>query len=180
MKIDATASLRLWAVTVDLGGERYRIPPRPAAAWLAAIGATNLSRIIPGMLEDVDAGEDLLDRILAGEVRAAEWQDAAHDAIATVTGMKWWTASRLTYYLLSSWSTLGGAVLSRGLDPAVAPVGAVLTLTYRILLENCKDESERRKLDLELDKPPTGIPISEMYDAQQAASNFMSLADAPG
>lgn len=179
MKIDATASLRVWAVTVDIAGRSYRIPPRPAAAWLGAIASTNLARIVPGMIEDVEAGEDLLDALLAGEVPVAEWQNAAHDAIATVTGMKWWTASRLTYYLLDSWSVLGGAVLARGLDPSVAPVGAVLTLTYRILLENCKDESERRKLDLELDKPPTGIPISEMYDPKQAAANFMSLAGAP-
>lgn len=179
MKIDATASLRLWAVTVDLGGDRYRIPPRPAAAWLAAIGDVSLSRILPGMLEDVEAGEDLLDRVLDGEIPVVEWQDAARDAIATVTGMKWWTASRLTYYLLDNWGTLGGAALARGLDPAVAPVGAVLTLTYRILLETCKDETERRKLDLELDKPPTGIPISEMYDAKQAAASFMALANAP-
>lgn len=180
MKIDATASLRVWAVTVDLGGQRYRIPPRPAAAWLGAIGSPNLSRIIPGMLEDVEAGEDLLDRLLAGEIPVAEWQDAAHDAIATVTGMKWWTASRLTYYLLDSWSILGGTVLARGLDPAAAPVGAVLTLTYRILLENCKDEAERRKLDLELDRPPAGIPIAQMYDAKEASANFMALANAPG
>ena len=180
MRIDATASLRVWAVTVDIGGRRYRIPPRPAAAWLGAIGATSLSRIVPGMLEDVEAGESLLDDLLTGEIPVVDWQDAAHDAIATVTGMKWWTASRLTHYLLDSWGILGGAVLARGLDPAVAPVGAVLTLTYRILLENCKDESERRKLDLELDKPPTGVPISQMYDAQQASANFMALADAPG
>lgn len=179
MKIDATASLRVWAVTVELAGRSYRIPPRPAAAWLGAIASTNLARVVPGMIEDVEAGEDLLDALLAGEIPVADWQDAAHDAIATVTGMKWWTASRLTYYLLDSWSVLGGAVLARGLDPSVAPVGAVLTLTYRILLENCKDETERRKLDLELDKPPTGIPVSEMYDPKQAAANFMSLAGAP-
>lgn len=180
MKIDATASLRVWAVTVELAGERYRIPPHPAAAWLAAIGGASLSRIVPGMLEDSEAGEDLLDLLLAGEIPVAEWQDAAHDAIATVTGMKWWSASRLTYYLLDNWSTLGGTVLARGLDLAVAPVGAVLTLTYRILLENCKDEADRRKLDLELDKPPTGIPISQMYDPRQASANFMALANAPG
>lgn len=179
MRIDATASLRLWAVNVTLGGRTYRIPPRPAAAWLAAIGSPNLARIVPGMLEDTEAGEDILDLVLDGELQASEWRDAAHQAIATVTGMKWWTAARLTNYLLEHWGTVGGAVLSRGQDPATAPVGAVLTLTYRILLENCKDEQERRKLDLELDKPPTGVPVAEMFDAQQAAANFMALADAP-
>lgn len=179
MKIDATASLKVWAVTVTLGGERHRIPPRPAASWLGAIGSNNLSRVVPGLLEDTEAGEDLLDRVLDGEIPVAEWQDACRQAIGTVTGMKWWTAARLTSYLLGNWGTMGGAVIAKGLDPAVAPVGAVLTLVYRIALENCKDEAERRKLDLELDKPPTGIPISAMYDEEQAAANFMALADAP-
>jgi hypothetical protein len=179
VRIDATASLRVWAVTVTLGGQRHRIPPRPAAAWLAAIGSNNLSRVVPGLFEDGEAGEDLLDLVLDGSVPVAEWQDAAHEAIATVTGMKWWTAARLVNYLMSNWGTMGGAVIAKGLDPAVAPVGAVLTLVYRIALENCKDEAERRKLDLELDKPPTGVPISEMFDEKQAAANFMALADAP-
>jgi hypothetical protein len=66
------------------------------------------------------------------------------------------------------------------MDPSTAPLGAVLTLTYRILLENCKDEGERRKLDIELDKPPVGVPVAEMFDQRQAAANFMALADAPG
>lgn len=180
MKIDATASLKVWAVTVTLGGERHRIPPRPAAAWLAAIGSNNLSRVVPGLLEDVEAGEDLLDRVLDGEIPVTEWQDACRQAIGTVTGMKWWTAARLTSYLLDNWGTMGGAIIAKGLDPATAPVGSVLTLVYRIALENCKDEAERRKLDLELDKPPTGVPISAMFDESQAAANFMALADAPG
>jgi hypothetical protein len=56
----------------------------------------------------------------------------------------------------------------------------VLTLTYRMLLENCKGEPERQRVDRELDKPPTGVPVAEIFDPQQAAANFMALAGAPG
>lgn len=180
MKIDAEASLKLWAVTVELGGRAHRIPPRPAADWLRAIAAANLSRVVPGMLEDAEAGEDIMDGILAGDISAADWQDAAHDAIATISGMKWWSASRLAHYLLDNWGTLGGTLISRGLEPSRAPLGAVLTFTYRVLLENCKGEPERQKLDRELERPPSGVPLAEVYDPKQAAANFMALAGAPG
>jgi hypothetical protein len=174
--IDALPSLRCWAVEVYIGGVTYRIPPLPAADWLIAISAS-FTRVVPGMLEgDI---EDLLDRVSYGDVPYVEIRDASRDAIAQITGMKWWSAARLVHYLGSHWSTVGGALLSRGVDMSTHPIGAVLTSTYRILLENCKDEQERRKLDFELERPPAGIPISQMYDPVKATASFMALANAP-
>lgn len=176
MDIDALPSLRCWAVEVDIAGETYRIPALPAADWLIAISAS-FTRVVPGMLEgDI---ESLLDRIAYGDVLYSEIRDASRDAISQVTGMKWWAAARLIYYLGGHWGTVGGALLSRGVDLSRHSIGAALTSTYRILLENCKDEQERRKLDFELERPPAGIPISQMYDAQKATDSFMALANAP-
>lgn len=179
MKIDATPSLRLWAVQVELGSRVYRIPPLPASEWLGAIAAPTLGRVVPGLLEMADDHDELLDLILDGTVPVAEWQAAARSAIADISGMKWWSAARLTHYLYGNWGTLGAAVLAR-CDPSTEPVGKVLTHAYRILLENCKDEQERQRLDMELTRPPSGVPIAEMFDADQAAANFMALAGAPG
>jgi hypothetical protein len=177
MEIEALPSLRVWAVEVPLGDEVYRIPPLPAADWLIAI-SMSFTRVVPGMLEgDI---EQLLDQIVYGDIPHTEVRDAGRDVIAQVTGMKWWSAARLTYYLGSHWATVGGALLARGASPSTDSIGAVLTHTYRLLLENCKDEQERRKLDFELDRPPAGIPISQMYDPQKAAAAFMALGSAPG
>jgi hypothetical protein len=180
VNIDAAPSLKLWAVTVTAGGRAYRIPPLPAADWLRAIASPSLGQVFPGMIPDSEVRDEVLDALLEGGLSLAEWHRAAHDAIAAISGTKWWSATRLTRYLLDNWGTVGGAVIARGMDPSTAPLGAVLTLTYRILLENCKDEGERRKLDIELDKPPVGVPVAEMFDQRQAAANFMALADAPG
>jgi hypothetical protein len=177
MDIDALPSLRCWAVEVFIGEEVYRIPSLPAADWLIAISAS-FTRIVPGMLEgDL---EGLLDRVAYGDVPYGELREAGRDAIAQVSGMKWWAAARLVYYLGSHWSTIGGALLLRGTDPSTHSIGAVLTSTYRILLENCKNEQERVKLDYELERPPTGTPISQMYDADKATASFMALASASG
>jgi len=179
VRFDAAPSLRVWAVQVELGGRSYRIPPRPASDWLQAIAAPGLGAIVPGLLEQSEDTEDMLDMVLDGAIAFTDWQEAARSAIAEISGTKWWSATRLTAYLLGHWGTVGAAVLSR-VDPTTAPLGAVLTHTYRILLENCKDEQERQRLDMELDRPPSGLPVAEMIDQQQAAANFMALANAPG
>lgn len=176
MDIDALPSLRCWAVEVEIGGWPYRIPPLPAADWMIAISAS-FTRVVPGLLEgDI---ESLLDGLVDGSVAYGEVRDAARDAIAQISGMKWWAATRLVYYLDQHWGTVGGALLSRGTNPSTSPLGAVLTSTYRILLENCKNEQERSKLDFELMKPPPGVSAKELYDPARAAANFKALASLP-
>lgn len=179
MNIDPAPSLRLWAVMVELAGRQWRIPPHGAGVWLGAIGGT-YSQIVPGMLElDSDEQDALLDLLMAGRLRAEECHAAARDAIATVTGMKWWAAARLTSYLIQEWSTLGGEVLRR-VDMERHSVGAVLTVVYRTLLESCKGEQERQKLDFELMRVPPGVDVEEMLDQRAASDAFMALAAVDG
>jgi hypothetical protein len=179
VRFEAEPSLRLWAVHIELAGRRYRIPPLPASDWLLAVAAPSLGRIVPGMLERSDDADEILDLVLDGTIPLGEWQEASRSAIATISGTKWWSAARLTAYLLAHWGTVGAAVLAR-VNPSTEPYAKVLVHTYRILLENCKDEQERQRLDMELDRPPAGLPVAEMIDQQQAAANFMALANAPG
>ena len=140
MDIDALPSLRCWAVEVDIGDQSYRIPPLPATDWLIAI-STSFTRVVPGMLEGNI--EDLLDLVSYGDIPYVELRDAGRDTIAQVAGMKWWAAARLVYYLGSHWSTVGGALLMRGIDPSTHSIGAVLPCTYRLLLENCVGENDQ-------------------------------------
>jgi len=180
MNIDPAASLRRWAVTVELAGREFRIPPLGADAWLLAIQGAYV-KIVPGMFElDSDAQDDLLDLMLAGRLSITECQVAARDAIGTAAGMKWWAAVRLSSYALQEWGTIGGALLTRGIDPAQISYGAFLTATYRFILENCKGEPERQKLDIELLKVPPGVSVEEMIDRRAASAAFMALAAADG
>lgn len=180
MNIDPTASLRRWAVTVELAGRPFRIPPLGADAWLLALHGS-YARIVPGLFElDGDAQDDLLDLMMAGRITLAECQDAARDAIGTAAGMKWWAAVRLGSYALQEWGTIGGALLMRGVDPAAVSFGAFLAATYRFILENCKGEPERQKLDIELLKVPPGVSVEEMIDRRAASAAFMALAAADG
>lgn len=176
MRFDPAASMRCWGVTVEIGGRDYRIPPHPAAVWLPAIVAPSLRPIVPGMVVGL-AVDDLLDQMEAGAVSVTEMDRAARDAIGEVAGMKWWAAARLSGWLWGNWDSIGGLLMSRGIDMGAIPLGAVLVAAYRIIQENRKDEAERRKIDLELDKPPvnSGVAVEEMFDQKAATQSFMAL-----
>lgn len=178
MRFDAAASMRCWGVALYIGDRHFAIPPRPAGPWLQAITAPTYRQIVPGMMVGTDV-DDLLDLMVTGQVRVADMDAAAREAIAEVAGMKWWAATRLSWWLMGNWDSLGSAVLSRGLDMSTAPLGAVLVVAYRAILENCKDEPERQRVNIELDKPPVGVAAAEMFDQEAATRAFMALADAP-
>lgn len=178
MRFDAEASMRCWGVVLNIGGRDYAIPPLPAGPWLTAITTPSYRAVVPGLIRGLST-DDLIDALVARRVTVADLDQAARDAIAEISGMKWWSATRLAAWLVGNWHTLGSAVLSRGLDMQTAPLGAVLVVTYRVILENCKDEQERQKVDIELDMVPRGVAVEEMFDQRAAAAAFMALADAP-
>jgi hypothetical protein len=178
MRFDAEASMRCWGVVLDIGGHDYAIPPLPAGPWLTAITAPTYRRIVPGMVRGLSM-DDLLDQMVAGRVRISDLDVAARNAIEEIAGTKWWSAVRLSSWLIGNWHTLGSAVLSRGMNMSADPLGAVLVVAYRVILENCKDEQERQKIDIELDLAPRGVSAEEMFDPVAASAAFMALADAP-
>lgn len=175
MRFDATASMRCWGLTVAIGGHDYAIPPLPAGPWLTAITAPGYRRIVPGLVVGLPL-DDLLDEMVAGRVRASELDEVARDAIGEISGMQWWSAARLSGWLVGHWESLGSAVLARGLKMDRDPLGAVLAVTYRVILENCRDEQERQKVGMELDHAPRGVTVEQRYNQVEAARSFMALA----
>lgn len=176
MKIEAGASLRCLAVNIHVAGRGWRIPPLPAADWLEAIAGTWLD-IVPGLIDDPDGEFD--DLLIDGAVGMAECEAAAKGAVAAVSGMRWWTAIKLANTVNGQWHTVGGEVLRSGVDPGVRSLGAVLTAVYWAFARHM-DDQKLAKLHIDLDKPPRGVPVSEMYDRDAAAQAFLALAASGG
>lgn len=175
IEFDAVAALRCWAVTVDLGGRPYRIEPRPAAAWMAAILDDAWDDIVPGWCDDQDDALD--DALTSGEVTMTECIRAAQDAVAVAAGARWWVAARIITAGTAG-GTLGEILLS-GIDPERRPLGAVVQAMYRALVRHA-DKNDRTRLDLELDRPPPGTPAAERFDADAASAAFDRAASARG
>lgn len=176
MDIEAAAILRCWRVDVELAGGTYTIPALPAVHWLQAILEGSHFDLIPGLLSDEDGG-DIDDQLVAGVVTYGEIRDAARAAIAAAAGMKWWTAERLAYAALSTW--VGGELLLRGVDPERVSLGAYLAAAYRAVTR-IVDEQKRIRIDMDLERPPVGLPPEEWFDEDEAAARFEAAMAAGG
>jgi len=168
----ALASLRVWAIEVDLGDRTYRIPPLPASEWFAAVLSGEHAPIVPGLLEPADQ-EDVIDRLLAGDVTQRVLEEANHDALAAASGWKWWEAERLIASAAVGWKVIGGLLQGAGLDLSTAPLGAVLSSMYAMAVTHMKPE-DRFSFDAQLSAPPLGR-AREMFDEAAYADNFAEL-----
>lgn len=170
MRIDPAATLRCWAVDVDLAGLTVTVPPLPAGPWLLAMLEGTSTAVIPGMLADDAAGE-VDDLLLGGALLWADLERAALDAVEAVSGTRWWTAYRLAHAATAT--ALGGELVSRGVDPERVPLGAYLLAAHRLGVRNMEDP-KRRQWERELDRPPPGVKAAEVYDDAEAEAAFMA------
>jgi len=156
-------------VRVELGGQSYRIPARPAADWMAVLLDKDLADIVPGMLEgDLDA---LWDRVFDGEVTTAECEEAAKAALSAVAGTPWWVAVKLVHSAAADPGVIG-ELRSSGADITTLPLGAVLAALYRIYTRD-RDPKDVAKVDAEIAKLPPGVSAVEArYNEAAAAAAF--------
>lgn len=176
VQIDPAATLAQWAIDVDIGDQSYTIPGLPASEWLLAVLGGSWMDIVPGLLDD-ESGDRLDERIISGAIAFDDLVGPARDALAAASGTRWWTAARLAQASADTW--LGHELQLRGLDPARMPFAAWLAGAYRAATR-ALDDPKRMQLDMELDRPPKGVPLEEWFNEQEAADSFMRLAAGGG
>lgn len=172
----ALASLDMWGVEVELGGQVFHVPPLPASEWFVAILSNEAWPIIPGMCSDEEA-ERLFDMVLLGEVRDAEVVRANRDALSEVAGWRWWEAERLIVSVAAFWKQLGGLLLSQGVKLNDSSLGAVLATVYSLAAINMKPE-DKIAFDAQISAPPMGYrdaDPAEWFAASGAADSFAEL-----
>ncbi len=169
----ALASLRVWAIEVDLGGQTYRIPPLPAAEWFAAVLSGDSGPIVPGLL-DAAGQEEVIDALLEGRLTKAQVDTANHEALAAASGWKWWEAERLIVSAAVEWRIVGGLLQGAGLDLGVISLGAALASMYAMAVTHMKDQ-DRFAFDAKLSAPPPGAVRAADYDEKAFAGAFAEL-----
>lgn len=172
----AVASLRIWAVEVDVEGRTFRIPPQPAAEWFLAVLSGDAWPIVPGMLGPGDE-EDFLDHVLTQGVSEAAVTRANRDALATAAGWPWWQAERIVVSAASEWKVVGGILQGAGVDVERLSLGAVLSSIYAMCVTHMTKE-DRFKFDAQLTAPPIGYVADnpeEWFASTGAAESFADL-----
>jgi hypothetical protein len=174
---DALAALKIWALDVELAGETFTVPPRPAVDWFLAIIDEEVPLpLIPGLMGK--AAEDrITDLLLDGDIDAELIRTRSRELLTAAAGRPWWEADRLIRSSAASWHIIGGELTRLGVDLGKVPLGAALNAIYVICVRTM-DEKERNKFDIELRLPPIGVEgvtTEEMYDQKAAESAFAAL-----
>lgn len=177
MAADALAALKIWALEVELAGEVFEVPARPAAEWfLALLDEEAVLPLIPGMMtagSEDRIGELLLDEVIDTGLLVTR----SRELLTAAAGRPWWEADRLIRSSAASWHIIGGELTRLGVDLEKVSLAAALNAIYVICVRTM-DEKERNKFDIDLRLPPIGVEgvtTEEMYDQQAAEAAFAAL-----
>jgi hypothetical protein len=174
---DALAALKIWALDVDLGGETFEVPARPAVDWFLAILSEDVPLpLIPGLM-DGEAEERITDMLLGGVIDAQEVIARSRELLTAAAGRPWWEADRLIRSSGESWTIIGGELIRLGVDLGQVSLAAALYAIYVVCVRTM-DEKERNKFDIDLRMPPVGVEgvtAEDMYDEKAAQAAFLAL-----
>lgn len=177
MPADALAALRIWALEVELAGETFVVPARPAVEWFVAILDEDVPLpLIPGLM-DSDAEERVADLLLDGVLTAELIATRSRELLTAAAGRPWWEADRLIRSSGASWHIIGGELTRLGVDLSTVSLAAALNAIY-VICTRTMDEKERNKFDIDLRMPPIGVEgvtAEEMYDERAAEAAFTAL-----
>ena len=177
MEVDPAASMRIWAVELDLGGHTYVVPPLPAAGWFPVLLEGNPLLVLE-MIED-GPGEDLDDMILSGQVGAEELVEILTLAIEQVAGRQFHAAFVLAQVAALQWAAIAGILAERGFDWEGKPLGAALDAIYAVVCQRL-DKDGLAKFQQLLDNPMTTKGgRRRKVSRDQAMNDFASIAGPP-
>lgn len=139
MDVDPVASMRCWAITIEVGGREFEIPALPAAEWWPVL-ATGL----PVSVLDLLTSSEELDEMLLGGGLADDLITALTDAIEEVTGRSSHVAFVLITVAQMHWPVIGGQIAQTGFRWDVQPIAAALDLVYLIALEGMEKDGREK------------------------------------
>lgn len=149
MDVDPLASMRCWAITVELGGREYEIPALPAVDWWPVIAAAEPSGLLDLLKSDSEAEAFELDAMLLdGRITGKDLGQALIDTIEEVTGRSFHVAFVLATVADSQWPTIGGYLAQSGFRWDLQPIGAALDAIYAVVVGNLDKEPREKFLAL--------------------------------
>lgn len=173
MDVDPLASMRCWAITVELGGREFEIPALPAVDWWPVLVSGNPSGIVD-ILKSID-GADLDGMLLDGTVSGAELSEAITDAIEEATGRSFHAAFVLATVATTAWPMVGGQLARDGFHWDTQPIGAALDAIHLVVLEGMTEENRGKFLAL-LENDAMSQPGRKRTPSQKVVDEFETMA----
>jgi len=128
--VDPLASMRCWAIELELGGRTYDVPALSAVDWWPVLTSGDPSRILDFVVSTPDDPFNLDDLLLDGEIDATELGEALIDALEAAAGRTVFTSMVLARVASTAWASINGALVKRGFRWEGQPLGAALDAVY--------------------------------------------------
>lgn len=136
MDVDPAASMRCWAIDIEVGGHVFEVPPLPAADWFPVLTSGDPSLILDLL---TSRSEDLDELLLSGQISGADLNEALRDAVEEATGRQFHAAFVLATVAASQWPIVNGHLAQRGFRWDVMPIGAALDAIYALVVGNMEE-----------------------------------------
>jgi hypothetical protein len=147
--VDPLASMRCWAITVELGGREFEIPALPAADWWPVITDATPSGLLDLLKSESEEDETELDMMLLdGRLTGAELGDVFTDVVGEATGRSFHAAFVLATVAAMHWPVIGGEMAKRGFLWDRQPIGAALDAIYAVIVGGLEKENQEKFLAL--------------------------------
>jgi len=176
VNVDPLASMRCWAISVELGGREFEIPALPAVDWWSLIVSGDATQIVDLLRSETRADDDALDAMLLdGRITTEEISQAIADVVEEVTGRSFHAAFVLATIATSAWPMVGGQLARDGFRWDVAPIGAALDAIYAIIVESLKEKNRDKFLEL-LENDTVSLPGRKRTPSQRVVDEFETMA----
>jgi hypothetical protein len=168
--VDPLASMRCWAIEIELGGRTYDVPALSAVDWWPVLGDAN-----PLAVLDIIESSDLDERLLTGELDHADLIDALREAVEEVSGRSFHAAVILVMTANSQWPVINGHLVQRGFRWEGQPLGAALDAVYAVVTTALDDKKRGEFLAiLENEGLTSGKPSQRQRE--KLTSEFEAMA----
>lgn len=175
MDVDPLASMRCWAIEIELGGRTYEVPALSAVDWWPVFAAADPTLILDFIVSTPDDPFNLDDLLLDGKIDAAELRTALIDTVEEAAGRTFHAALVLVIVAASQWQAINGALVRRGFRWEDQPIGAALDAIYAEVTGRLdKDELTKFLALLENESLTTGKRRGRNRD--KVTSEFEALA----
>lgn len=170
MDVDPLASMRCWAIELELGGRTYEVPALSAVDWWPVLSSTDPLQVL-----DLVTSSDLDERLLAGEVDYSEMAEACRDAVEEAAGRSLHAAVVLALVAEGNWPVVNGALVRRGFRWDQQPLGAALDAIYSVVTETLDKEPREKFLAL-LDNETLTDPKKKRKPPARIVNEFETMA----
>lgn len=173
MDVDPAASMRCWAIELELGGRIFEIPALPAADWWPVFASADLTKILDLVVST--PGADLDEYLLTSSLDPQELTEVLTDAAEEIAGRSLHVSIVLATVAGMHWAAINGDLARRGFRWDVQPLGAALDAIYLRIMNSFSEQKAQDKFTalLENEALTTG---GKAVDREKALDDFAALA----